>query len=777
MKLSSLYINAFRGATKPITINFSQDKNITLIYAENGNGKSSISDALVCVCTDSLGSLDDKSSKDASFLKSSGANNSDLSIKLQTDSQLFNLSLSDSSNKIIKTPSLGFPQLSALRRAQITSFIDDKPSERYKLLASFIDVSNIQKAESELKKLITSLDRDYNANIKSLSDAENTLIDIWDKEGQPLGNKEIWVQAELIKDNLKLGIEYKQNATILQNWINLQSLVADITTEKFKLDTATSAFVLAENNLKDYFEKKSNADSKLLTLLNETKTFLTSQDSIDTCPVCHKENEKSHLLKNINERIANLKELEKLTLQFNKCNSEISKLKTGLSSKKEPFISKLTAFKTTSSVATNLSFNSLLINILDTNTTNKNYEEFLLVADKLIAEISKLSFHNESINKSFIQFNAIKSNNDSIIGLTKKCKDLEKLLANAKATLLILEKSRKDFIDNELDSISNEVEAMYQAIHPNEGLGNVKLFLNHSFQSSLNLTANFHTETAIASQSVYSESHLDTLGICIFIALAKKGSNNDKILILDDVVMSVDEKHLDRIIELIHAQSAYFAHIFITTHYRPWRERYRNNRAPNSQVQFIELRSWTKERGITLAKPVMVLDEIKYHLDNPEHFHRENLAGVTGRFLEALLDFLSFNFQSRLKRKPGNDYTLSELLDCLSKDLLKVLKVQKMELLADGKYDQVKFTEEVTLKSHIESIKELKAIRNQVGAHFTYVGALVSDSDIEDFAKATVKLADLLVCPKDGNLPDRNKSGSYWETKSGSLRLFPLLEP
>ena len=45
MKLSSLHINAFRGATTPITLNFSQDKNITLIYSENGNGKSSIADA------------------------------------------------------------------------------------------------------------------------------------------------------------------------------------------------------------------------------------------------------------------------------------------------------------------------------------------------------------------------------------------------------------------------------------------------------------------------------------------------------------------------------------------------------------------------------------------------------------------------------------------------------------------------------------------------------------------------------------------------------------
>lgn len=76
------------------------------------------------------------------------------------------------------------PKLKALRRAQITSFIEDTPSARYKVLSSFIDVSNIQKSEAELKKLITSLDREYGQNRKSLSDAKHTLTDIWNKEGK-----------------------------------------------------------------------------------------------------------------------------------------------------------------------------------------------------------------------------------------------------------------------------------------------------------------------------------------------------------------------------------------------------------------------------------------------------------------------------------------------------------------------------------------------------------------------------------------------------------------
>jgi hypothetical protein len=99
------------------------------------------------------------------------SSNSDLLIKLTTDTKTYEATLSGTSNKILKTPDKDLPKLKALRRAQVTSFIDDRPSERYKVLSYFIDVSAIQKSESELKKLISSVDNDLERNIKSLSDA------------------------------------------------------------------------------------------------------------------------------------------------------------------------------------------------------------------------------------------------------------------------------------------------------------------------------------------------------------------------------------------------------------------------------------------------------------------------------------------------------------------------------------------------------------------------------------------------------------------------------
>lgn len=777
MKLSSLHIEYFRGATKPFTLHFSQGKNITLVYAENGNGKSTIADALVCLCTDGVGSLDDKSNIDLSYLKSLGAKNSDLLIRLTTDTQTFKATLSSSSNKIIKDPNKDLPKLKALRRAQVTSFIEDTPSERYKVLSYFIDVSNIQRSESELKKLINTLETDLEQNVKSLSDANQTLQNIWYEGGKPFGNFDDWIAAEIAKDNAKTQQEYLRNKNVLQTWFSFQSVVESIQQENVKYKKAKETFDLADTKLIEYKQANPQSEADLLSLLNETKNFLQGKDSVDKCPVCGKTNDKKSLLQHVTDHIGKMEELNKLTQSLKNAKTEKDKLYQRLEGQIEPFNGGVIKFKSVSSKLKDYTFETLFTEISDTKSTKENYKAFTSIYDQAKAEIKKLNTDNDGIGKSLNFSNSIKSNHASVIQLTKKCEQLEMLLNQAKPSLDILETTRKEFIDNELKSISGEVEDMYKKIHPNEGLGNVKLFLNRTYQSSLSLTADFHSVADVTPQSVYSESHLDTLGICIFIALAKKESNKELILVLDDVVMSVDEKHLDRIIDLVHDQAQHFSHVIISTHYRPWRERYRNHRAPSTKVQFVELRGWTKERGITLAKPILVLDELKHYLAAPENFHRENLAGTTGRFLEAILDFLTFNFQCRLKRKPGSDYTLNDLLDGLSKDLLKVLKVQKMELLPDGKYSDAKFAEETILKPIIDDIKNLKAVRNQVGAHFTFDGALVSDSDVEDFAKTTIQLAELLICPVDGNLPDRNKSGSFWETKSGSIRLYPLIEP
>src|SRR5690606_24398157 len=110
---------SFRGATKPLKIAFDPSKNITMIFGENGNGKTTIADALVCLCTDGCGSVEDKPSVDKSYLCSVGAIPPDVSIELETDVGKFKASLNTRPQATFtKSPADGMPNLRFLRRTQ-----------------------------------------------------------------------------------------------------------------------------------------------------------------------------------------------------------------------------------------------------------------------------------------------------------------------------------------------------------------------------------------------------------------------------------------------------------------------------------------------------------------------------------------------------------------------------------------------------------------------------------------------------------------------------------
>ncbi len=68
---------------------------------------------------------------------------------------------------------------------------------------------------------------------------------------------------------------------------------------------------------------------------------------------------------------------------------------------------------------------------------------------------------------------------------------------------------------------------------------------------------------------------------------------------------------------------------------------------------------------------------------------------------------------------------------------------------------------EMELKPLIEKLENMTFIRNQIGSHWNPDGSLLSDSQVKEFAENTIALCEALACNICGNLPNRDKSGSY----------------
>jgi AAA15 family ATPase/GTPase len=136
MKIEKLRLKAFRGATKDVSIEFGPDKKITMIFGENGTGKSTIIDGITFLCNQTVGSLEDRSGAgEKKFLVSAGQKDNDLLVELKAANDSWKATLSG--KNITVNPNAGYPQLRVLRRAQLSAFVDEAPAERYKRLIDF----------------------------------------------------------------------------------------------------------------------------------------------------------------------------------------------------------------------------------------------------------------------------------------------------------------------------------------------------------------------------------------------------------------------------------------------------------------------------------------------------------------------------------------------------------------------------------------------------------------------------------------------------------------
>nr|GFB54392.1 hypothetical protein [Tanacetum cinerariifolium] len=236
--------------------------------------------------------------------------------------------------------------------------------------------------------------------------------------------------------------------------------------------------------------------------------------------------------------------------------------------------------------------------------------------------------------------------------------------------------------------------------------------------------ARFEDASEVIPQAYFSESHLDTFGFCLWLALAKRLNPKQLVLVLDDVFTSVDTQHFQRISELLADEAQYFQQLIIATHNRRWHDLYRQNSAG---AHLIKLESWTLNKGLKPYEDQTLMAALAEALE-AEPFDRQAVASQAGIVLETVLDRLALAYGCLLPHKHGNSYTLGELLFSTGK-LLQKATITRIDRDVHGHPVLPNNWSEIQLNDLFQTINGLTFIRNEVGAHFSPSGADLSNSD------------------------------------------------
>ena len=136
---------------------FEKGKKLTVVYGENGTGKSTICDAFEFLGKGKVGSLENRGlGKTNKYWPSVGKKPADVAVTLETsDGSSCRATIVKSD--VVANPAASRPRVEVLRRSQILALVEAKPGDRYAAISRFIDVSGVETSEATLRQLIRDL--------------------------------------------------------------------------------------------------------------------------------------------------------------------------------------------------------------------------------------------------------------------------------------------------------------------------------------------------------------------------------------------------------------------------------------------------------------------------------------------------------------------------------------------------------------------------------------------------------------------------------------------
>jgi hypothetical protein len=156
---------------------------------------------------------------------------------------------------------------------------------------------------------------------------------------------------------------------------------------------------------------------------------------------------------------------------------------------------------------------------------------------------------------------------------------------------------KNDEIQRIYDELQNDLARMYTFLHPGEGHGMIAIAMDPRKRGSSDLRMGFYGREGDDPRAFASEGHLDSLGLCIFLASARRFNGDWPLLVLDDVVTSVDATHKQRVAQLLFQEFG-DRQLIVTTHDARWfLDLKRAQQETGSVARYMVLESWTLESG------------------------------------------------------------------------------------------------------------------------------------------------------------------------------------
>lgn len=312
----------------------------------------------------------------------------------------------------------------------------------------------------------------------------------------------------------------------------------------------------------------------------------------------------------------------------------------------------------------------------------------------------------------------------------------------------IHDKSRKVVSD-----ISTDVQRMWGILHPGDPIADIRLYIPDDADKAVDIALQFHGKALESPRLTLSEGYRNSLGLCVFLAMAARDKSKRPI-VLDDVIVSLDRAHRGFVVKLLQTEFP-DRQVLLFTHDRDWFAELRL-RLDQQHWQFRSLIPYGEPRdGIRWSARIGNFDDAKKYLDT-----RPDIAANEARKvmdMELSLHVEALELRLRYARGDKNDRRMAtEFLERLIGDGKKHFQVR--DGAAYGKNDNA--------VSAFEAAAKLLVSWGNRGSHTEDV----VKGEAEELMQVCQAAIDALRCSGCGQFVHANSGNGGHQCQCGALR-------
>ena len=776
MKLLELEIHNFRGI-RNLSIN--PDGKNFLIYGPNGSGKSAVVDAMDFLLTGRISRMTGKGTKGITLKKHGhhidySAQDTDVKamvqihgveepIEIKRNLASPNELICDDSVKEMINPVLELASRGqhVLTRREILNYVNADSGTRGKQIQSLLKITDVEETRMKLLKVRNTLKSNYqaakssmntisaaiNSNVGIINFDEDKILDFVNLKRKILGGTPIdELESDKLKENLEpqsLPSDIGINTRLLKNDIDkLQIIKSDKNKENIRnIDLELrdlKAEISFDHNMGDALDH-----------LRLTRLGLDLLGHEGSCPLCDTPWETDNLKEHLKNKIEvltyaaeNLDRIIKLSddliLEFNKVLAslnEIIKSAEILELKKEIIILKNW-----------INDLEILLSVLEgDNYPDPRFNSHLI--EVVLAPVN-LEVILDNIYSAAIEISPVPSDEQTAWdNLTKLEENLKNYEMSTNDCLISFEsykkgeillntflESRNSILNNLFAEIKDRFVELYRQLHGFDEMEFNALLVSEG--AGVDFKVDFHGRGVNPPHALHSEGHQDSMGICLYLALAERLTQGFiDLIILDDVMMSVDAPHRREICNLL-ANFFKGRQFFITTHDQTWARQLQSEGVITSKNR-IEFSNWTIENGPSMNILGDIWEVIENDLDRNDI---PSAAAKLRRGSEEYFSQVCASLQAPVRFKFNGQYELGDLLSGAMSEYKSQLKHAKTAANSWGNSEEVYRLTEIEDFSKIvfEKINSERWVVNPA-VHFNE-GA---DFTLEDFKPVVETFQDL----------------------------------